>query len=57
MTSEIVCIWMEMPTDTKMMNATESEYKMDDLLFLNRWADMFLRVKMKSVLLTQNRVA
>ena len=52
----IVCIWIEMPTETNMMNATEREYKREALRFLKRWADMFFSVKMKSVLLTQNKV-
>jgi len=48
-----ICIWM--PTDTKTMKETENAYKMDDLLFLNRCADKFFSMSMKSVLFIQKR--
>jgi hypothetical protein len=45
-----------MPTETNIIIATDKEYNNEDLRFLKRWAAIFFNVKIKSVLLAQNKV-
>lgn len=44
-----------MPTDTKTTNATEREYRIEARLFLKRWPERFLSMRVKSVLFIQNK--